>query len=341
MASFSNDTPNPRADFIGVSEEADAFECLIASRILVPPLAIGLFGNWGSGKSFLMAKVRERVSQLTTLAPSDGDSTAKEIWAKVVPIEFNAWQYFETDLWAALLSRIFDELSPEARRKLTELSRQQQEKRAQKDENLREQMRAESAVADLLVTEQRQVLEAQAAAEQVERVKWQVTRHSVLIDAAELPSDTIIRAHLANGVLSSVNTDIPVAGRDARFTTLEMDGGRTGVIKDVEIGGNDSFVLTLSVDFSFKATHLRRYPVRVQQTHHNAVVGSYTIELTAVKDLEDFFFGNRRSGELHVSTCPLWPRINKARLDTFERIADAQARGYNGCRFCLPEADTG
>ena len=40
-----------------------------------------------------------------------------------MPIEFNAWQYVETDLWAALLSRIFDELSPEARRKLTELRR--------------------------------------------------------------------------------------------------------------------------------------------------------------------------------------------------------------------------
>ncbi len=165
--------------------------------------------------------------------------------------------------------------------------------------------------------------------------------HSVLIDAAELPSGTIIRARLANGVLSSGHTDIPVASRDARFTTLEMDGGRTGAIKDVEIGGNDSFVLTLGVDFSFNVTHLRRYPVRVQQTHHDAVVGSYTIELTAVKDLEDFFLGNRRSGELHVSTCQLWPRINKARLDTFERIDDAQARGYNGCRFCLAEADTG
>ena len=113
------------------------------------------------------------------------------------------------------------------------------------------------------------------------------------------------------------------------------------MIKAMEISANDSFVLTLGVDVSFKATHLRRYPVRVQQTHHDAVVGSYTIELTAVKDLEDFFFGNRRSGELHVSTCQLWPRISKARLDTFERIADAQARGYNGCRFCLPEADTG
>ncbi|MFI7705397.1 P-loop NTPase fold protein [Nonomuraea sp. NPDC049480] len=174
MASFSNDVPDPGADFIGVSEEADAFAYLIGSRTLVPPLAIGLFGHWGSGKSFLMAKIRQRVSQLTTLAASDGDSASKEIWTKVVPIEFNAWQYVETDLWAALLSRIFDALSPEARRKLTELSRQHQEANAQRDEILCEQMRAESAVADLVEKEKAEAHEAQAAAEQVEHVKRQI-----------------------------------------------------------------------------------------------------------------------------------------------------------------------
>jgi hypothetical protein len=181
LASFSNDVPDPRADFIGVSEEADAFAYLIASRTLVPPLAIGLFGDWGSGKSFLMSKIRQRVNQLTALAASDGGSTSKEIWTKVVPIEFNAWQYVETDLWAALLSRIFDELSPQARRKLTELSRLQQEQRALLDENLREQIRAESAVADLVVREESQTHDAQVAAGLVERVNQQV---ATLQDAA-------------------------------------------------------------------------------------------------------------------------------------------------------------
>ncbi|MBO3752412.1 hypothetical protein J5X84_40685 [Streptosporangiaceae bacterium NEAU-GS5] len=174
MASFSNDVPDPEADFIGVSEEADAFAYLIGSRTLVPPLAIGLFGHWGSGKSFLMAKIRQRVSQLTTLAAGHGGSASLEIWTKVVPIEFNAWQYVETDLWAALLSRIFDELSPEARRKLTELSRQKQEDLALQDEILCEQMRAESAIAALVEKEKGEAHEVQAAAEQVEHVKQQI-----------------------------------------------------------------------------------------------------------------------------------------------------------------------
>jgi hypothetical protein len=166
-------------------------------------------------------------------------------------------------------------------------------------------------------------------------------KHSVMIDARELPRDTKVQARVPNGVLDSGNTDMAVGKSDDRFTTLSFDGGQNGTLKEVEIAANGSFVLNLTVDFSFEADHLRRYPMRVRQVHDDALVGAYTIELTAVKDLEDFFFGNPHSGELHVSTCPLWPKINKPKLMTFERVADAQARGYNGCRFCLPEVDEG
>src|SRR4051812_5097563 len=162
MASFTNDVPDPGADFVGVTAEADAFAYLIASRNLIPPLAIGLFGVWGSGKSFLMAKIRQRVAQLTAMAA--GDAGRHEIWPRVVPIEFNAWQYVETDLWAALLSRIFDELSPEARSKLTEL-------RARKDDTLQRQQSVQSNIDALKEQETKQAGEATEAARATELVE--------------------------------------------------------------------------------------------------------------------------------------------------------------------------
>lgn len=167
------------------------------------------------------------------------------------------------------------------------------------------------------------------------------TDHSLVIDAADLPGDTAILAKLANGVIDSGATDMNASERNSRYTTLGLAGGRVGNISDVTIRANQSFTLTATVDFSFNATHLDQYPLRIQQVHDGSVIGAYTIQLTAVKDLEDYFFGNPRSLELHVSTCPFWDRMNKARLRTFERVADGQARGYNGCRFCLPEFDTG
>jgi hypothetical protein len=224
MASFSNDVPDPGADFVGVSEEADAFAYLIASRTLVPPLAIGLFGDWGSGKSFLMAKIRQRVSQLTALAA--GDPTTTEIWTKVLPIEFNAWQYVETDLWAALLSRIFDELSPEARSKLTELSRRQQEVRAQKDENLREQMRVESALARLSQVEKERVGQATAAAEHTDRVKGQVAtlRDVAVRGALETHARSTATAGLVGAIAKVLEPEVAEVVEEAQRLQITAAG---------------------------------------------------------------------------------------------------------------------
>lgn len=53
------------ADMVGIRAEVDALAYLLASRGLVPPLAVGLFGDWGSGKSFFMKSVRNRIEQIT------------------------------------------------------------------------------------------------------------------------------------------------------------------------------------------------------------------------------------------------------------------------------------
>ena len=166
-------------------------------------------------------------------------------------------------------------------------------------------------------------------------------RHSISIDAEGLPGDTRITARLANGQLRDAETDMSVERKDERFTTLAMNGGSVNGVQGIPLAANASFVLTLGVDFSFEAMHLQRYPLRIEQLHDGAVVGAYTVALTAIKELEDHVFGNPRSRELHVSTCPLWPRITIARLRAFETVDDARARGYNGCRFCLREHDEG
>jgi len=209
MASFSNDVPDPGADFVGVSGEADAFAYLIASRNLIPPLAIGLFGDWGSGKSFLMAKIRQRVAQLTALAA--GDSATNEIWPKVVPIEFNAWQYVETDLWAALLSRIFDELSPEARSELTKL-------RARKDKNLRKQLQVESEIARLTETERNQADQATAAAEETDRIKEQVAtlRDAAVRAALETHARSTATAGLVGAIGKALGSEVADAVTEAQ-----------------------------------------------------------------------------------------------------------------------------
>ncbi|MEU4520033.1 P-loop NTPase fold protein [Amycolatopsis sp. NPDC024027] len=206
MASISNDAPDPSADFVGVGSEADAFAYLITSKTLVPPLAIGLFGTWGSGKSFLMTKIRHRVGQLTTMAA--GRSESQEIWSKVVPIEFNAWQYVETDLWAALLSRIYGELSPEARAKLTELGRRRLEQQGEEAANREELVHAREKLEDLVATQEKQVEALRTATEQVTNAKRQADDLAVVRAALDTDARAALRGMAINEVRARLGTEV-------------------------------------------------------------------------------------------------------------------------------------
>lgn len=67
------------------------------------PLSIGLFGAWGSGKSYFMDLIAEQLHILT-------QAPGKVFHQKIVQIRFNAWHYLDTNLWANLVCEIFDQL---------------------------------------------------------------------------------------------------------------------------------------------------------------------------------------------------------------------------------------
>ncbi|MEL6558837.1 MAG: P-loop NTPase fold protein [Bacteroidota bacterium] len=91
-------------DYFGINKDVESFAKIISSESFVPPLAIALFGQWGTGKSFFMSKLREKIHSLTTSGNTD-------LYIEgVVPIHFNAWSYMDTNLWASLVTKIFEEL---------------------------------------------------------------------------------------------------------------------------------------------------------------------------------------------------------------------------------------
>jgi hypothetical protein len=93
-----------RKDHLGIESDADAFAHMITDKTLSPPLAIAIFGNWGSGKSFFMERIGQRISERTARKEVMGGPApliTRTIW-------FNAWHYIESDLWASLAATIFD-----------------------------------------------------------------------------------------------------------------------------------------------------------------------------------------------------------------------------------------
>jgi len=80
-------------DRLGFEEYAKAFVRLIQDT--TPPLTIGIYGAWGTGKSFLMNLIKTRLGDLPL--PS-----------RPVIVEFEAWDYNASEkLWAGLVKQIF------------------------------------------------------------------------------------------------------------------------------------------------------------------------------------------------------------------------------------------
>lgn len=95
-------------DLLEVRRDAQAFSLVLASREVDPPLAIGLFGDWGGGKSFFMELMQEEIDGAVRRAASTPQTSP--FLTNVVSIRFNAWHYLDADLWASLVTEIFDRL---------------------------------------------------------------------------------------------------------------------------------------------------------------------------------------------------------------------------------------
>lgn len=98
-------------DRLGITRHVDAFAALIASQSLEPPLSIGLFGDWGSGKSFFMHKLQRRIERLAGDAERRREAGEPHgFHGSIVQVTFNAWNYVEVELWASLVAHIFESL---------------------------------------------------------------------------------------------------------------------------------------------------------------------------------------------------------------------------------------
>lgn len=92
-------------DELGFEPTATALYDLIIKAKDDTPLTIGVFGEWGSGKTSLMKMVYHRF--LPTEEQEVGQSEA--IKQSILPIWFDAWRYNQADvLWRTLVLKIID-----------------------------------------------------------------------------------------------------------------------------------------------------------------------------------------------------------------------------------------
>lgn len=101
---FDADLPSG-SDLLGVGREVEAFAMLIAGKDTLTPLSVGIFGAWGSGKSYFMKRVEERV-----VALAQEEDARDYYYRHVAQVRFNAWHYSESNVVASLVDHIFKNL---------------------------------------------------------------------------------------------------------------------------------------------------------------------------------------------------------------------------------------
>ncbi|MEK6334566.1 MAG: P-loop NTPase fold protein [Acidobacteriota bacterium] len=107
VAGYASDTINVKEDDLGIQEDVHTLTAVMLAKEVEPPLAIGLFGDWGTGKSFFMKSMRTAVDDLAARSAAPNS----RFCANIAQIEFNAWHYVDTNLWASLVSYILEQLA--------------------------------------------------------------------------------------------------------------------------------------------------------------------------------------------------------------------------------------
>ena len=96
------------ADALGRVRQADLLCSVLTAKNLETPLAVGLFGDWGSGKSFFMRMLQERITKLSeSSARREKDAHETYYCSHVVQVTFNAWLHVDADMWPSLASKVF------------------------------------------------------------------------------------------------------------------------------------------------------------------------------------------------------------------------------------------
>ncbi|HEU4542283.1 MAG TPA: P-loop NTPase fold protein [Jiangellaceae bacterium] len=104
---YLNDLASRGRDYLELENDVEALAMLVTSRQLEPPLSIGLFGDWGTGKSFFITRLRQRVETLSREARDSGLPQHQiDYWKHVRCLEFNAWTFAEANLWASLMESV-------------------------------------------------------------------------------------------------------------------------------------------------------------------------------------------------------------------------------------------
>ena len=113
-----NDEPVPQGEtaYFQFQAYADTLARLIAAKTTRTPLTIGVFGEWGTGKTTLLRAIQDRLEETKRLAQKDAaisflNPDEHELYRHCRTVWFNAWKYgHEKEILVALVEAILRQI---------------------------------------------------------------------------------------------------------------------------------------------------------------------------------------------------------------------------------------
>ncbi len=211
-------------DLLGIAEDIGPLAKLIASKYSIPPLSIGLFGDWGSGKSFFMRKLKSQVEFISRRVRNSGIMQKDAAFYKhIVQIEFNAWHYSSGNLWASLMDHIWKNLGKPDKEdtELDKIRKHWIEKVAESKVDLERISKRKKVAKDKLE-------EAEKRLEELKNSREEKVQEFAEISAKTL-TDFINSGEVPDEVKEEMNRALKDAGLDRRVQRFE------DIIKDLKV----------------------------------------------------------------------------------------------------------
>ncbi len=221
------------SDPLGIRRDVRTFAALLASQSLEPPLSIGLFGPWGSGKTTFLKRLRREVEDLARKArEAEAAAQPTPYVGNVVHVDFNAWHFAESALTSSLVETILRELQRHIKKeKATDGEAWWQEKLDELETTKRSVEAAEAVeraaqttvnqAETTLITRRADAAQAVTSLQAVLRTVWSATKQA-------LGESKVVRE---SGVIEAVGDTVKSAedlrDRLARSATVPRDCSAT------------------------------------------------------------------------------------------------------------------
>ena len=163
------------------------------------------------------------------------------------------------------------------------------------------------------------------------------------IDGSALPAGGTVKLKVPSRFLEDstmVNLHVVWESEGGLISQVEVTSDKTADIMGISLKPNENTLVRLEVTLPEDARDGDVYPIFVEQKVNGIFTGRVTLVARAVGAPAYIANCNPRSRELHLANCFWVGKMLKGHKVPYDDLEAALRRGYDGCRFCLPEYHT-